>query len=71
MSLTLMDKDIHLGIGHYGIGFKDGVNTVIARNVRGLLKVDPTLKNTLFGKLSPDYRGFLEPIHPRGPTVKY
>jgi hypothetical protein len=62
-----MDKDIdiHLGIGHYGIGFKDGVNTVIARNVRALLKVDPSLKITLFGKLSPDYRGFLEPIEGR------
>jgi hypothetical protein len=31
-----MNKKLHLGIGHYGIGFQDGVNTVISRNVRSL-----------------------------------
>ncbi len=58
-------KKIHLGIGHYGIGFKDGVNTVIERNVRALLKINPSLKITLFGKLSPDYELFLKPIEGR------
>ena len=57
-----MNKKLHLGIGHYGIGFQDGVNTVISRNVRALHEIDPHLKITLFGKLSPDYRDFLEPI---------
>jgi glycosyltransferase involved in cell wall biosynthesis len=53
---------LHLGIGHYGIGFKDGVNTVISRNVRALMEIDRELKITLFGKLSPDYRDFIEPV---------
>ena len=69
-NIILTNKDasenrIHLGIGHYGIGFKDGVNTVIARNVRALLKINPTLKITLFGKLSSDYKDFLAPIEDR------
>jgi len=51
---------LHIGMGHYGIGFKDGVNTVIARNVRALREIDPELKITLFGKLSPDYMDFLD-----------
>ncbi|UCB47314.1 MAG: hypothetical protein JSV25_07875 [Spirochaetota bacterium] len=53
---------LHLGMGHYGIGFKDGVNTVISRNVRALHKIDPELKITLFGKLSPNYKDFIKPI---------
>jgi hypothetical protein len=57
-----MSKKLHLGIGHYGIGFQDGVNTVISRNVRSLREIDPKLKITLFGRLSPDYRDFLEAI---------
>ena len=57
-----MNKKLHLGIGHYGIGFQDGVNTVISRNVRALREIDPDLKITLFGKLSPDYQDFIEPI---------
>ncbi len=56
-----MGKKLHLGIGHYGIGFKDGVNTVISRNVRSLRAIDPELKITLFGKLSPDYKDFIKP----------
>lgn len=56
-----MNKNLYLGIGHYGIGFKDGVNSVIARNVRSLLAIDPSLRITLFGKLSPDYRSFISP----------
>ena len=57
-----MSKKLHIGIGHYGIGFQDGVNTVISRNVRALREIDPGLKITLFGKLSPDYRDFLESV---------
>jgi hypothetical protein len=57
-----MTKKLHLGIGHYGIGFKDGVNTVISRNVRALLEIDPGLKVTLFGKLSSDYHDFIKPL---------
>ena len=57
-----MKKKLHLGIGHYGIGFQDGVNTVISRNVRALREIDPGLKITLFGNLSSDYRDFLEPV---------
>lgn len=53
---------VHLGIGHYGIGFQDGVNTVISRNVRSLLDIDPFLKITLFGKLAPDYQDFIKPV---------
>jgi hypothetical protein len=57
-----MNKKLHLGVGHYGIGFQDGVNTVISRNVRALREIDPDLKITLFGKLAPDYQDFLEPV---------
>jgi len=57
-----MGKKLHVGIGHYGIGFQDGVNTVISRNVRALREIDPNLKITLFGKLSPDYQEFIKPI---------
>ena len=57
-----MGKKLHLGIGHYGIGFQDGVNTAISRNVRALRQIDPDLKITLFGKLSPDYQDFIKPI---------
>lgn len=56
-----MAEKLHLGIGHYGIGFKDGVNTVIMRTVRALLAVNPHLRITLFGKLSPDYVDFIRP----------
>jgi hypothetical protein len=57
-----MSQKLHLGIGHYGIGFQDGVNTVILRNVRALREIDPDLKITLFGRLSPDYQDFIKPI---------
>ena len=55
---------LHLGIGHYGIGFKDGVNTVISRSVRALWRINPNLRITLFGKLSPDYKNFIKPSPP-------
>ena len=41
-----MGEKLHLGIGHYGIGYQDGVNTVISRNVRALREIDPDLKKT-------------------------
>lgn len=58
----MIKNKLHLGIGHYGIGFKDGVNTVISRNVRALKEIDPQLKITLFGKLAPDYKDFIKPV---------
>ena len=57
-----MKKKICLGIGHYGIGFRDGVNTVIARNVRALSSIDPEMRIVLFGMLSPDHEDFLQPL---------
>ena len=57
-----MKKNLHLGIGHYGVGFRDGVNTVIARNVRALSALDPDMRITLFGKLAPNYREFIKPL---------
>jgi glycosyltransferase involved in cell wall biosynthesis len=60
-----MGKIIHLGIGHYGIGYKDGVNTVISRNVRALIQIDHEMKVTLFGKLAADYDDFIKPLPAR------
>jgi hypothetical protein len=57
-----MKTNLHLGIGHYGIGFRDGVNTVIARNVRALSALDPDMRITLFGKLAPNYKEFIKPL---------
>jgi glycosyltransferase involved in cell wall biosynthesis len=57
-----MVKHLHLGIGHYGIGYQDGVNTVISRNVRALKDIDLNLSITLFGKLSPNYKDFIKPL---------
>jgi glycosyltransferase involved in cell wall biosynthesis len=59
-----MEKNVHLGIGHYGIGFRDGVNTVIARNVRALSALDPDMRITLFGKLASHYYEFIKPLPP-------
>ena len=60
-----MKKELTVGIGHYGIGFKDGVNTVIARNVKALLDIAPHIQFVLFGKLSPDCKNFLKPASRR------
>jgi len=57
-------KSLHVGIGHYGIGFRDGVNMVIARNVRALSALDPDMKITLFGKLAPGHEDFIKPLPP-------
>ena len=57
-----MKKNLHLGIGHYGIGFRDGVNTVIARNVRALSAIDPEMRITLFGRLAANYSEFIKPL---------
>ncbi len=45
-------KPLRLGIGHFWIGKRDGVNVVIMRNVESLLELQPDLKVTLFGKLA-------------------
>lgn len=57
-----MKRHLHLGIGHFRIGYMDGVNMVLLRNVRGLLDLVPDIKITLFGKLNKDIQNFLEPI---------
>jgi glycosyltransferase involved in cell wall biosynthesis len=57
-----MSKKLHLGIGHYGIGFRDGVNTVIARNALALSALDPGMRITLFGKLAENHRDFIKPL---------
>ena len=41
---------MHIAIGHYSIGARDGVNTVIWRTVNQLLQIDPSLHVCLFGK---------------------
>lgn len=50
---------MHLAIGHYSIGAYDGVNTVIWRTVTELLKEDPELTVTLFGKATKEINAFL------------
>jgi hypothetical protein len=50
---------MHIAIGHYFIGYRDGVNTVIWRTINELLQIDPSLKITLFGKSSPEIDNFL------------
>jgi glycosyltransferase involved in cell wall biosynthesis len=64
MEIRKKKKNVHLGIGHYGIGFRDGVNTVIARNVRALSALDPDMRITLFGKLASNYHEFIKPLPP-------
>lgn len=60
-----MSKRLHVGIGHYSIGFKDGVNTVISRNVQALTSLDKSLRITLFGKLAPSCEEFINLPPPR------
>jgi len=54
-------KPLHLGMGHFTIGTRDGVNVVLARNVEGLLKLQPDMKVTLFGKLADNLEEFIKP----------
>jgi glycosyltransferase involved in cell wall biosynthesis len=60
-----VSEGLHVGIGHYSIGFKDGVNTVIARNVQALASLDKSLRITLFGKLAPSCEEFINLSPPR------
>ncbi|GAB4352657.1 MAG: hypothetical protein Kow0099_36870 [Candidatus Abyssubacteria bacterium] len=53
----------HLGIGHFWIGKRDGVNVVIRRNVESLLELESALKITLFGKVSNEM-GDICSLHP-------
>jgi glycosyltransferase involved in cell wall biosynthesis len=55
-------KPLHVGIGHFTIGTRDGVNIVISRNVEGLLDLQPETKITLFGKLEGNLSEFAESI---------
>jgi glycosyltransferase involved in cell wall biosynthesis len=55
-------KPLTLGIGHFWIGQRDGVNVVIMRNVESLLKLHPEIKITLFGKLSGAWSEFAKSI---------
>ncbi len=55
-------KPLHLGIGHFWVGARDGVNVVMMRNVETLLELHPEIRITLFGKLSAGYEKFLKPV---------
>jgi glycosyltransferase involved in cell wall biosynthesis len=55
-------KPLHVGIGHFWIGKRDGVNVVIMRNVESLLKLYPEIKVTLFGKLGGNWEEFAKSI---------
>ena len=50
---------MHLAIGHYNIGSHDGVNTVIWRTVSELMRINPGLQITLFGKTTAGIDRFL------------
>ncbi len=54
---------IKVAIGHYNIGVKDGVNTVLKRNIKGIvhdLKKD--IHVSLFGSPGPDIEEFINQI---------
>ena len=55
-------KPLHLGIGHFWIGKRDGVNAGLMRNVEGLLESYPDMRITLFGKLADHMEGVVRPI---------
>jgi len=55
-------KRLHVGFGHFRVGYMDGVNMVMLRNVKGLLELVPDIKITLFGRLNRNIQNFLEPI---------
>jgi len=56
---------IRIAWGHYSIGDKGGVNTVIKRNVCHLLDLFDDYEVTLFGKMSHDIDSFLDFSNPR------
>ena len=55
-------KPVHIGIGHFTLATRDGVNVAIARNVEGLLELQPDIRITLFGKLAGDPDEFVKPV---------
>ena len=55
-------KGPHLGIGHFWVGTRDGVNVVIMRNVESLLECNPDVRITLFGKLAGNLDRFIKAI---------
>lgn len=55
-------KPLHLGITHFWIGKRDGVNVVIMRNVESLLALHPETRVSLFGKLATDLDKFVKSI---------
>jgi len=55
-------KPLHLGIGHFWIGTRDGVNASMMRNIEGLLEIQPETRITLFGKLADHMEGTVKPV---------
>ncbi|RJP16125.1 MAG: hypothetical protein C4520_19110 [Candidatus Abyssobacteria bacterium SURF_5] len=55
-------KPLTVGIGHFWIGKRDGVNVVIMRNVESLLKLHPEIKISLFGRLGGNWEEFATSI---------
>lgn len=56
---------IRIAWGHYSVGDKGGVNTVIKRNVTLLLDLFEDYEITIFGKMTQDIDNFLDFSHPR------
>lgn len=55
-------KPLHLGMGHFWIGKRDGVNVVMMRNVESLLEIHPEVRVTFFGKLAGNWEEFARSI---------
>jgi len=55
-------KPFHLGMGHFWIGKRDGVNVVIMRNVESLLQIQPDIRITLFGRVAGQPDAFIRPV---------
>jgi glycosyltransferase involved in cell wall biosynthesis len=56
-----MNRPLRIAFGHYGIGAKDGVNTVMARNIRGLATYgDGDMRFTLFGRAAAGIGDYLD-----------
>jgi len=57
-----MKNSLHLGMGHFWIGQRDGVSVAMMRNVESLLETHPEIKITIFGKLADYMEGAVKPI---------
>lgn len=55
-------RPLNLGIGHFWIGQRDGVNVVMMRNIESLLKLHPEVRITLFGRLAGVWDEFAQSI---------